>query len=177
MEPAEKRKVSLMQALATIRNEKVAIRKEAAQRRKQVSAGDARVSARVSSLVVTIQQHMARFFLLWRLVGSLWGETRCYRRRDLTVWAHACFLFISPEKIRSSSHRTWRAVAVPWSSALLFPRRATTFRVWALSSKLFAIHQSRILRHYYNSSAVFRTCPSIFSHASYRGWSAMTIVP
>lgn len=36
MEPAEKKKVSLMQALATIRNEKVAIRKEAAQRRKQV---------------------------------------------------------------------------------------------------------------------------------------------
>ncbi|CAN0184993.1 unnamed protein product, partial [Ectocarpus fasciculatus] len=37
MEPAEKRKVSLMQALATIRNEKVAIRKEAAQRRKQAN--------------------------------------------------------------------------------------------------------------------------------------------
>lgn len=37
MESDERRKVSLMQALATIRNEKVAIRKESAQRRKQVS--------------------------------------------------------------------------------------------------------------------------------------------
>lgn len=36
MEPAERRKVSLMQALATIRNEKVAIRKESALRRKTV---------------------------------------------------------------------------------------------------------------------------------------------
>jgi len=38
MEPDERRKVSLMQALATIRNEKVAIRKESAQRRKEVRA-------------------------------------------------------------------------------------------------------------------------------------------
>lgn len=37
MEPEERRKVSLMQALSTIRNEKVAIRKDAAQRRKQVN--------------------------------------------------------------------------------------------------------------------------------------------
>ncbi|CAN0567809.1 unnamed protein product [Laminaria digitata] len=36
MEPAERRKVSLMQALSTIRNEKVAIRKESALRRKTV---------------------------------------------------------------------------------------------------------------------------------------------
>lgn len=62
MEPAEKRKVSLMQALATIRNEKVAIRKEAAQRRKQVSAGDAHASMRVSSLMVT-KQYIAMPFL------------------------------------------------------------------------------------------------------------------
>lgn len=39
MEADERRKVSLMQALATIRNEKVAIRKESAQRRKQVREG------------------------------------------------------------------------------------------------------------------------------------------
>lgn len=38
MDAAERRKVSLMQALSTIRNEKVAIRKESAQRRKEVSA-------------------------------------------------------------------------------------------------------------------------------------------
>lgn len=42
MEPAERRKVSLMQALSTIRKEKVAIRKQAAQRRREVC-----VSARV----------------------------------------------------------------------------------------------------------------------------------
>lgn len=36
MEPAERRRVSLMQALATIRKEKIAIRKESAQRRKEV---------------------------------------------------------------------------------------------------------------------------------------------
>ena len=37
MEPAERRKVSLMQALSTIRKEKVAIRRDSARRRKEVS--------------------------------------------------------------------------------------------------------------------------------------------
>lgn len=51
MEPEERRKVSLMQALSTIRNEKIAIRKDAAQRRKQVKKRSPRILPPCSSLL------------------------------------------------------------------------------------------------------------------------------
>lgn len=59
MEPAERRKVSLMQALSTIRNEKVAIRKQAAQRRKEVLHAFVFLTVVLPGVTVLVPQSVA----------------------------------------------------------------------------------------------------------------------
>ena len=106
MEADERRKVSLIQALATIRNEKVAIRKESAQRRKQVREGGRPAPtehARLGYLFsLSFFTHSSLFLLThaWRYV---WCQVLAFFFFSQHGCLYVCMPFppIAPDYVRS----------------------------------------------------------------------------
>lgn len=100
MEADERRKVSLMQALATIRNEKVAIRKESAQRRKQVREGGRPAPDRTRSARIFV---FALFFTHLCLGVCMVPGACVFFLRSMGVSLYVCMPFspTAPDYVRS----------------------------------------------------------------------------